>query len=75
MSFETDTYEKNFAEVTLPNGKRGILDDQGYALEDIGAGYWVEWFEGRRVAVVDSQMKNLPNELADKIITQLEAAA
>lgn len=75
MTYEKEEFGKNHTHVTLPNGKPGIEDSAHFALEDIGTGYWVEWFEGRRVAVLDDHMKNLPNELADKIIKQLEAAA
>ena len=71
MSFETGAFESNHTRITLPNGKPGTIDNQGYALEDIGSGLWVEWFDGKRRTVVDERMRDLPQAIAEKIIERL----
>lgn len=71
MSFESGTYEKNNKPITLPNGREGVVDEYGYALEPIGHDLYCEWYKGERVGIVDKQMANLPAPLEKKIIERL----
>lgn len=69
---EKEKFGPNHTVITLPNGARGIMDNQEYVLEQIAQGVWVEWFHGKRVSVLDDHMRDLPKDEVQKIIERLE---